>query len=203
MKIQAYKCRFSGKVFENRHDFQRHLEGIRQVQQAGRANRRVLTLFNQEIEVMRNSVYNVNDLEAAIRKNWHLFYRRAWLSRAFTRKHEILLEKDIPALTALGIIVQYSDCVSNSHHSPHDGVQNWERTNQLPLGYPGWLGSIQLEFSKDGPIGGTDVFRNTPIQTGGGGARGRLGCQYELYLFASDWPAWSTWRILNNQSTRA
>lgn len=82
--------------------------------------------------------------------------------------------------------VHWADYVSNSHSSPRNGVSNWGRDKDKPVGYPGWQGRIEFQLSHD--LGfGSDVFRNVGIHTGSGGGTSDNRYGYDVRFFASDW----------------
>jgi len=59
-------------------------------------------------------------------------------------KYEV---SDIDAeLDIVDISMRWSDNVSNSHSAPHNGVTNWDRDKEQPLGYPGWHGTMTIRL---------------------------------------------------------
>lgn len=66
--------------------------------------------------------------------------------------------------------LRYSDQVSNSHSRPLDGVENWGRKPEKPIGYPGWRGRVWARYSTVFDGWGSDYFRDTLSHTGTGGS---------------------------------
>lgn len=86
------------------------------------------------------------------------------------------------------LTLNWQDSVSNSHACPRGGVENFNRKNDKPTGYPGWRGRIEFTIPQfANSYVGSDLFERTGIHTGSGGGNGkRYG--YEVKFFASDWP---------------
>lgn len=96
----------------------------------------------------------------------------------------------------LEISAKYSDCVSNSHGCPVDGITNWGgRIEGAPRNYPGWQGNFKC-FAKTYKIFHTsfltDVMHN--VVRGfhfGGGCPGKIN-EYKadigFYFFLDDFP---------------
>jgi hypothetical protein len=85
--------------------------------------------------------------------------------------------------------MQWDDLCSNSHSAPKGKQQNWcgrSDAKGVPRGYPGFRGRIQFEIGKHYTYS-TDLLRGTGIHTGSGG--GGNSSEYEVTLFAEEWPA--------------
>ena len=84
--------------------------------------------------------------------------------------------------------ITYSDCVSNSHSCPRNGVQNWWQSKDKPLGYPGWWGLIEFDIIDNRYSIGTRLFKGTRIHLGTGGSSNCIKYSYDVKLFEDDWP---------------
>jgi hypothetical protein len=85
--------------------------------------------------------------------------------------------------------LHWSNCVSNSHSAPHNGVTNWsKRDEDKPVGYPGWKGRIEYKISHDLPSFGSDLMEGTRIHTGTGGSTNGTNYGFGVSFFADDWP---------------
>jgi hypothetical protein len=114
----------------------------------------------------------------------------------------------------------FSESVSNSHNCPINGITNWHRNKDLPLGYPGWYGRWTFEISKaddlklykKGITFLSDIFHAgykwkksksffslSGINIGGGGGGGQGGT-YEIFIYLEDFPhlmgKWRTKQLL-------
>ena len=83
--------------------------------------------------------------------------------------------------------MQFSSCVSNSHYAPDGKPRNWSRDKNLPMGYPGWKGLAFLTttYAPEGFM--RDWLWGSRMHTGSGGGSKRK-YQYEIALFAEEWP---------------
>lgn len=70
--------------------------------------------------------------------------------------------------------IWYDPKVSNSHNCPIDAETNWNRTDDKPLGYPGFYGRVWIRYAKPVSSSGFNAFQSTLTYpgTGGGGAYG-------------------------------
>jgi len=76
--------------------------------------------------------------------------------------------------------IHWIDRVPNTHSSPINGIQNWEKEPNKPFGYPGWTGRVWIRY-KEEPVGfGSDAFARTLTYTGTGGAGGYQGPWEEI-----------------------
>lgn len=80
----------------------------------------------------------------------------------------------------------WSDQYSNSHSAPLGKMTNYHHDSNHPSGYPGYRGHISYQMIDDSG-GGSNIFRQTGINTGSGGGGG-IKYTYEVTLFAADWP---------------
>ena len=93
--------------------------------------------------------------------------------------------------------VKYLKELTNSHHAPIGGVQNWGSKPGLPTGYPGYIGRVQFNYKgksktkvKKAMLDIKDFVGNNMLPgfntgSGGGGAEGGT---YELFLYIEDFP---------------
>lgn len=82
--------------------------------------------------------------------------------------------------------VTYSPNVSNSHGHPINGVDNFSRDDNKPIGYPGFHGRIRGDYSQDKTL--SDFYMKIPgLHTGTGGGNGK-DWQYAFYFFLQDFP---------------
>lgn len=101
-------------------------------------------------------------------------------------------------LTDFKIIVRkldlvYDDAVSNSHACPKNGVTNFSGTPDLPRGYPGFKGSIEVDVYSKHDCFINSMLTNLLIHTGTGGVgyskmKNVRHAQYDVKLFLDEWP---------------
>lgn len=87
--------------------------------------------------------------------------------------------------------VKYSPLVSNSHGKPIHGVENFNRDETKPFGYPGFTGHIKGNYSQDETLSSfsswDDKIQIPGIHTGSGSGNGK-NWQYGFYFFLDDFP---------------
>jgi hypothetical protein len=183
----AYLCRWTGSLFATKAAFVKHLSDIRQ-------NRIHANIRKNVLLKKHKSLLNKQWFDGII--DWIETNPEFFLD--FTKhrlRHGIAFNKIHPQfwIRINFLKLQYSEYVSNSHARPLNGVSNWGGTALLPDGspaprsYPGFQGRIGYQLSHD--IGfGSDVFKNTGINTGGGGGAGKNNYEYEVKFFLDDWP---------------
>ena len=180
---KAYQCPWTSKVFATKAAYTKHLSELREDRMHRRARQNIR---NRKLDDLINQP-SFQDIVNWIETNPEFFFdglikvgHSGWANR---RGH--LREAFWIKITKLNL--HWSDSVSNSHSRPRDGVSNWERNVDKPMGYPGWAGRIEFQLSHNFGFG-SDVLNNTGIHTGsgGGGSGNRFG--YEVKFFVSDWP---------------
>lgn len=192
MKVQVYKCRFTKNIFEDRKKFRLHLKKLRKQQKEKRALNNMYKNRDRIFREMRESVKSIKELEQYIRDNWIEFCRNMNLYESTQWGGlRVLPEDKFPSLRNIKIDVVYSNLVSNSHSCPFDGITNWHRDKNLPVGYPGWTGRIEYEMDFGGQKNkisfGSGLFIKSGINTGTGGG-GREKYSYDVRIYAADWP---------------
>lgn len=194
MKIQVHKCRFTGKLFENRKDFIKHLKVLRKEFRSEREFNRVKRSRDDFFRNMRETVSSAAELEQFIRDNWKMFcWNSVVVEREMWRRKVKVNEDLYPLLEDVSITLKYSHSISNTHNCPiNGGVTNWSGDNDKPRSYPGWSGDIHYTISYPGKVPEgmgfpSDIFKKTGIEIGGGG--GSLNSfSFSLTLFFADWP---------------
>ena len=211
-----------GKIFEDKAKYQRHLRKLATHRRA----QRQLKIAEAEADAAWAELYereqSIEQWAQMVIDNQHLFWAEAARGNSYDWNQvgkKLERKKSATAMPAPRLLeftefdLYWSDCVSNTHSCPHNGVTNWGQHRpenaHLPKGYPGWTGNIQwmcewpLEFK--GFYLGSDLFSGGSFcsgrqraHTGSGGFRGegykeKYGCEtqssgYDFKLFAADWP---------------
>ena len=189
---KAYQCPWTSKVFATKAAYSKHLSELREDRMHRRARQNIR---NRKLDDLINQP-SFQDIVNWIETNPEFFFdglikvgHSGWANRRAHLREEFWIK-----ITKLNL--HWSDRVSNSHNRPRDGVTNWDRNVDKPMGYPGWAGRIEFQLSHD--LGfGSDVLNNTGIHTGsgGGGSDNRFG--YEVKFFSSDWPGLRSAAIAN------
>lgn len=179
MKITAYKCINTDKIFESISDYRQHRAHYLAKKQQEDDKQAKRDKIKESIDHLRNTATTIEEISEWIVDNGHILalYNNVRPTTDF-RITDVKLN-----------LTWYSSC-SNSHCAPFDGVQNWDTTKNphLPVGYPGFRGEIVLKY-----IGSTNtffnrIFEDTGINFRNGGGNGGMQYSYHLTLFAADWP---------------
>lgn len=227
VQIVAYKSEADGKIFEDKKKYQNHL---RQLARHNLEQRR-LRIAEEQLDALWAPLYEreqtPEDWAIMVIKNQHLFWAEAarynrsdWerVGKAPTRgRGEPMPCPELLEFERFDL--SWSDCVSNSHSCPHNGVTNWfsssNKDKTVPTGYPGWTGRVEwiVKWPKewDGFYLGSDLFKGlhgrgsrqrAHTGTGGGGGMRyseRHQCHvmsfgYDFRLYAADWPGMDRYR---------
>ena len=209
-KVIVHKCPHCGKLFEDSTKYRKHL---RAEQVARRSERKVEIYRRSQLEkwaAIHNIEMSIVQFEQFIIDNQEIFWNDAASSNPYewkdvgkrTRKGVTMPVPKLLGFTNFDL--RWSDCVSNTHSCPKNGVQNWGRDPNLPMGYPGWHGRVEWkcewpdEF--DGIYLAGDIFdgENCCIHTGTGGGGGMtnnvMRHGYDITMFADDWSGLAEFR---------
>lgn len=197
-QVLVWKSDADGKLFEDKAKYTKHLRVLANQ----RAQARRIAKMEQEREAfldrMGATVSSFDELEQFIQDNWDWFYANGMDALWRCDKKPKMKHK----LVSISFDnMRWSDSVSNTHSCPRNGVQNWAQSRpenaHLPKGYPGWRGTIRftvdagMSSHKKNPYKldswGSSYFKRTPVCTGGGS--GGDNAQYEVRLYAADFPA--------------
>ena len=181
MKIEAWKCQSSGKLFEVEAEYISHKRKLARAKTAQLKKRRMVQERDQCWIDLQYEEFGITQL-----------------AEKLVARQEIYWPDTKSNLINLKIDVTYSKLVSNTHCCPKTGIQNWHCKNDKPRGYPGWTGRIYWEVNtKD--VSDSNRFRNNSyIHTGSGsgGSKpdGTKTYQYSVSIFADDWPGLALYR---------
>jgi hypothetical protein len=204
-QVLVWKSDADGKIFEDKTEYTKHLRWLARQRNQARKITQMEADRESFIKRMGATVTSIKELEEFIADNWQWFFangmkHKLWMSDPKPKNKHTLVSVRFENM-------RWSDSVSNTHSCPRDGVQNWDqRRNReagknIPEGYPGWAGHIYFTVNAgttahkvprecDGY--GSDYFKDTGINTGTGS--GGSTCQYDMKLFASDFPAMAEMR---------
>ena len=216
--ITAYKCDATGKIFEDKIKYVKH---IRKVAAERRNQRKIEAAYKADIQWWHDNFWNrvksLAQLKAAVLHYRDVFAANGVKNYWSSSKNKLL---PTPIVEFKTFDLRYNDSVSNSHNCPHDGVQNFMRDENTPRGYPGWQGRfdyiVQSHKSQlHSYPGSSETWTKTRIHTGTGGGGGHKDQEinflqsfgYDVRLFYSDWPAMAneyekakTFKALTNDS---
>lgn len=221
-QILVWKSDEDGKIFEDKAKYQKHLRKLATHRRA----QRKLQIENDAADAVWAELYereqSIEQWAQMVIDNQHLFWAEAakgdpydWerVGKKLGRGKNASVMPAPVLLEFTELNLRWSDCVSNTHSCPHNGVTNWSQSRpenaHLPKGYPGFTGSIQWMCAWPKEFGGiylvSDLFScgsfrsgRQRAHTGTGGFRGegyseKHKCEtqssgYDFKLFAADWP---------------
>jgi hypothetical protein len=201
-KVMVYKCPHTGRLFEKKNEYDRHLRSLSRDRSYERKEAEKRAALAERWRQFRESITDVAQLPNAIIEHQDLFWYTASLNASFMGDFEVCRKTGIwPKLVEFTEFrLQYSDSVSNSHSCPVDGVTNWGgRVEGAPRGYPGWSGRADWISEWPHKLGGHypsgQLLKGSRIHTGTGGGGGSImrkntECQshgYHIELFLTDW----------------
>lgn len=194
MKIQVRKCRFTGKLFEEK-DVKKYILHLQKLREQKRNERIWENLRNTYATWLAEEKLRITHIDMVL--PWFLANQQTIMDAANAIKFQdeyhrrdrfVAGDKFI----SIGFTTcDYSNNVSNSHSSPDSGIQNWcARDTSKPTSYPGWhgyiKGSLQRPKGQHGyPYGAALHMVGIKTESGGGGNNDwGYGCN----LFLDDWP---------------
>jgi hypothetical protein len=193
MRIEVYKCRFTGQIFEkdSKSDYITHLKNLRERFKDKRKDHRIKQEFNSWFSKEKEKILSPDDIPQWILANQkHLMkvYNLIGTPR-YVHKDKFYPKTD--EITELKFSLAFDSKLSNTHSCPKGGVTNWGGDPKLPRGYPGYGGRLYAKLKRDKkhmcqyPLG--DFFTFFGISTGTGGG-GNSDTSYDIEIFLADWP---------------
>lgn len=181
MEIVMYKCPHTGKIFEDKSKFEKHVSKIEKEVEDKKA---ISSLLKTRDEA-RLTATSIKDFE----------------QKMFEKVNELNKGNKDRLLFLEFSNLRFSEFVSNTHSNPIDGVQNWGRKSGIPIGYKGWYGRITLIYSEERNTGEfrdrvEGLVRSFPgYNSGSGGYNGNeyagikgYVLSYSASFFLSDFP---------------
>lgn len=183
--ITAYKSDSDGKLFEHKPAYIAHLKKLSRKRQSELKIVKIKNDKKQFLDDMGNSVKTINDLEQFIVDNWKWFHYNGLSTENYNKNITFM------PIVSCKIYVSWKPLVSNTHNCPRNGITNWSPSwnPELPKGYPGWHGTLEIKLTNDKSLSVWDYFSGTTICSGSGSAN-----KMEVLLFDADFPAMAQFR---------
>jgi hypothetical protein len=206
IQIIAYKCEETGQIFEDKAEYQRHYNRLQYRKKKAQEKQQQMAVADARWAAAYETEMSISEWPDFVIQNQEHFWREAARRRVSSTPGRVL---DIEILEFTKFDVAWSERVSNTHSSPHNGEENWFRDPKKPIGYPGWTGRVEWvsRRHKNCPVSNSDLFDSGGVSrcraysgTGGGGTAGN---QYKKYardnymlshsgydfrIYADDWP---------------
>jgi hypothetical protein len=198
MRVEVYKCRFTGKIFEksDRKQYIKHLTALRIGLRQERFHVSIRDTFSDWLKAEKKKLTHVDMIAPWIMANQRflmdahnatLRFKSSDSGDTFHKSDEIL------AVMFTGL--KFKPVASNSHSCPVRGVMNFSRAPGTVLGYPGFVGDVlgkTKRLSRHAyayPMG--PLLQMLKIHTGSGGG-GNENWGWGVTLFVAEWPGLKT-----------
>lgn len=192
--VEVWKCPKSGKLFENRVKYAKHLQKVREANYGEYEAMKYQRQDDKLMGRMTTECRNFDDILVFIRDNWMAFCYRAarenswkFSSRSYKNVGEAMAHA--PNLNKVEFTNMRFGMLSNSHNAPFGKPTNWGSKPDLPKGFLGYSGQIHVYYEWDSCFSVGDMLSGTAIKTGSGG--GGNHTRYDISLFLDDWPGLS------------
>jgi len=194
MKVQVRKCRFTGKIFEEKDlkKYALHLKKLRIEMKEKREEDRVKKDWIKWLKAERKRIKTIDEIVP-----WFLANQKRIMYAANAMGHRFSSDKFYPetdSFTKMVLGVRYNPLASNSHRCPDNGITNWCGKNPNPsdpTSYKGWTGNIAGTLTRakknnySYPYG--EALKIVGLKTGSGGG-GNENWNYGVTIFLDDWP---------------
>ena len=199
MKITAYKCTDTGKIFEHHSEYQVHRKQYLAEQAKIAARQARVAAADTIIDNLRNSSGTFDEITQWVIDNQETPIDRFYANHPNERRPRET-KRYVPfRITSVKLDgMHHNVTISNSHSAPRGMPTNWRGNHHLPTGYPGWHGRILIQHEGDFSQV-SRMFSDIGICTGtGGGGGGYLS--YDVKLWEADWPAMRMYQLLCQDS---
>jgi hypothetical protein len=190
MRVQVRKCRFTGKIFEEK-DLKKyaiHLRNLRAERAEKRKLDKVRATFTSWLNREKKKILHPEDIPAWFLKNQRKIMDA--VNAGFGDRDEKFYPTD--EFTKFSFEkARYSRLTSNTHVCPKGGVTNWSVEDDKPKGYPGWSvhvnGTLKRSKNHLGSYPYPAALNAVGLKTGSGGG-GNESWGYGVSIFLADWP---------------
>ena len=182
--VEVWECTRTGKFFRSKVRYQEHLRKLARANLLKRAQTKSKFNLAAKFVEMRN-LMSIEEITDWINTHNNLFVLNYYYqSGIFTEAYDYDNWKLFTVRFDLRGGLSPQSC---THSAPFGKETNWGCKPDKPTYYPGWRGSIEIEYeSNDGYRLFSDCFRGTGINTGTGGSASKKS-RYDVILFADDW----------------
>lgn len=194
MRVQVRKCRFTGKIFEEKDlkKYAAHLKKLRVELAEARKIERTKKTFKAWLTKEKKKIKHPDEIPAWFLKNQRTIMDGAnagFGDRPF-KSDKFFSTDEFTKFVFTGI--RYNKNASNSHVHPDNGVGNWcGKDSGKPTGYKGWEGHADGTLKRNKNHSGSYPYsaglNAVGIKTGSGGG-GNENWGYGITIFLDDWP---------------
>ena len=142
-KVLAWKCPYTGELFEDEKKYKNHLAKLARYRREQRKLQIAEDAAQSWWTEFQNIEMDISELPKLIIENQDKFWAESnrtdrwnWQQIGQTRKGVIMPTPKLVKFTKFDL--RWSDSVSNTHNCPKNGSTNWGgNRSDLPRGYPG------------------------------------------------------------------
>lgn len=191
MRVQVRKCRFTGKIFEEK-DLKKyaiHLRNLRVERAEKRKLDKVRSTYTSWLNREKKKILHPEEIPAWFLKNQRKIMDA--VNAGFGERGEKFYPTDEFVKFSFDK-ARYSRLASNSHVCPKGGVINWcGKDDTKPTGYPGWTthvnGSLKRNRNHLSNYPYAAALNAVGLKTNSGGG-GNESWGYGITIFLDDWP---------------
>ena len=149
MKVIAYKSRWSPTVFTDRAKYIKHLKTVREENRVKHRVRKSVNNFMEWFSVEKEKLNSPEEIFQWVIEN------QTRLMHAYnsTLDNSNIIDKFHPTDRILYLHPRmkfaHSPNTSNTHCAPRGYKTNWSRNKEIPTGYPGCSGYLDISLDRD------------------------------------------------------
>lgn len=191
-QITVYECPFTGDIFHGKAKYAKHLREYRRELRERREEKRGLARWDESLAQASKEIENLDGLAKWFIKNqWSLY---SWVRDTFGKRVTCDVSEPIVVKLKFTNFI-FNERARNTHSCPRNGEQNWNCKRELPQGYPGMYGRLDI-WTVKGDFGfwAADALKAASICTGSGGGGGIdkstppiAHYTYDCTLWLNDW----------------
>lgn len=193
MKVMAYKCPYTGKLFdlEDEAEYRKYVNREKAELREIARMEKIRNEFKEWLSKEKESIYTVEEIAPWFLENQRTIMDGMNAIHNLSKQDRERFQTD-DIFTKLEIkFREFDPLVSNTHVCPRNGaVTNWWCKNDKPRGYPGWEGQVSgtlvrpLRYNSSYPS--SSILNFVDIHTGSGGG-GNKDWSYGVSVFLDDW----------------
>jgi hypothetical protein len=200
--VSVWKCPQTGKLFENKSKYIKHLRNIgieRRIKRQKEVYRNEWDCKIQELSLLPTE----HDIIAWIENHSKLLLLNEINHGTFRTHVPKCIDTFRIKITSLGLY--YDSTIACTHSAPKGKQTNWFRDSSLPTHFPGFRGHLEYGVSDaDSRFGFSGLWKDTGIRTASGSSWKDFiydgvkykGFHFDVTLWEDDWPGLKMYRAM-------
>lgn len=190
---KAYQCPWTGKLYASKKSYVKHLSDLRTSRMHKNARYKLMQKKKEDFWKVTTFEEMLQWVELNPDFFWQCAKNNSW---SYDAAYMDSIRDDFWVKISY-LDVTYSDHVSNTHSCPRNGVRNWGREPDKPIGYKGWGGRIEFQTSHEIRGFMSGLWEHLGIHTGSGGGSGGRNWGYSVGIFLDDWDGLAQSKMLD------